>query len=327
MVLGLVGSLLSMVLCANLLFCKSVGCGGPTLTGGASGQGVFRGTFGPGPLVGKKTWAMFFLLESLKLFLLRSLSFCKQHTHTHTHTHTQRYLSPSFSLCLSFLNESHTQAHKRTLWWCSVFFLLLYSLLSSALTFIICLFVCLFFVSSIFVLRKFYVAHALPFKGYDANKHPKNTTRFFLVGKIKTRSAASKVRENRFWSFRWPWPSELYYTSRLSPPAHCEKRQTCRWTRRATSIDLSESREEGLLSRESACFQARILPVISETKVLVWLEKRSSCHGNRDLSILLYTLVLTSVWLKASTDLENFFSVKTVSSVDMVRGVVFRSET
>ena len=38
--------------------------------------------------------------------------------------------------------------------------------------------------------------------------------------------------------------------------------------------------------QESACFQARILPVISETKVLVWLEKRSSCHGNRELSIL-----------------------------------------
>ena len=60
--------------------------------------------------------------------------------------------------------------------------------------------------------------------------------------------------------------------------------------------------------QESACFQARILPVISETKVLVWLEKRSSCHGNRELSILLYTLVLTSVWLKASSDLEKFFS-------------------
>ena len=43
-----------MVLCVNLLFCKSVGCGGPKLTGGASGQGVFWGTLGPGPLVGKK---------------------------------------------------------------------------------------------------------------------------------------------------------------------------------------------------------------------------------------------------------------------------------
>ena len=60
--------------------------------------------------------------------------------------------------------------------------------------------------------------------------------------------------------------------------------------------------------QESACFQARIPPVISETKVLVWLGKRSSCHGNRELSILLYTLVLTSVWLKASSDLEKFFS-------------------
>ena len=35
----------------NLLFRKFVGCGGPKLTGGASGRGVLRGTFGPGPLV------------------------------------------------------------------------------------------------------------------------------------------------------------------------------------------------------------------------------------------------------------------------------------
>ena len=39
------------VLCVNLLFRKFVGCGGPKLTGSASGQGVLRGTFGPGPLV------------------------------------------------------------------------------------------------------------------------------------------------------------------------------------------------------------------------------------------------------------------------------------
>ena len=46
-----------LCLCVNLLFRKFVGCGGPKLTGGASGQGVLRGTFGPGPLVegkGKK---------------------------------------------------------------------------------------------------------------------------------------------------------------------------------------------------------------------------------------------------------------------------------
>ena len=42
------------VLCVNLLFHKFVGCGGPRLTGGASGQGVLRGTFGPGPLVAGK---------------------------------------------------------------------------------------------------------------------------------------------------------------------------------------------------------------------------------------------------------------------------------
>ena len=32
----------------NLLFRKFIGCGGPKLTGGASGRGVLRGTFGPG---------------------------------------------------------------------------------------------------------------------------------------------------------------------------------------------------------------------------------------------------------------------------------------
>ena len=38
----------------NLLFRKFVGCGGPKLTGGASGRGVLRGTFGPGQKKKKK---------------------------------------------------------------------------------------------------------------------------------------------------------------------------------------------------------------------------------------------------------------------------------
>ena len=38
----------------NLLFRKFVGCGGPKLTGGASGRGVLRGTFGPGQKQKKK---------------------------------------------------------------------------------------------------------------------------------------------------------------------------------------------------------------------------------------------------------------------------------
>ena len=42
------------VLRVNLLFRKFVGCGGPKLTGGASGQGVLRGTFGPGQKKKKK---------------------------------------------------------------------------------------------------------------------------------------------------------------------------------------------------------------------------------------------------------------------------------
>ena len=43
----------------NLLFRKFVGCGGPKLTGGASGRGVLRGTFGPGQKKKKKKkpWA------------------------------------------------------------------------------------------------------------------------------------------------------------------------------------------------------------------------------------------------------------------------------
>ena len=38
----------------NLLFRKFVGCGGPKLTGGASGRGVLRRTFGPGQKKKKK---------------------------------------------------------------------------------------------------------------------------------------------------------------------------------------------------------------------------------------------------------------------------------
>ena len=60
--------------------------------------------------------------------------------------------------------------------------------------------------------------------------------------------------------------------------------------------------------QESACFQACDLPVKSQTNVSVWLEKRWSCHGNHKLSIHFYTLVLTSVWLKASTNLDQHLS-------------------
>ena len=61
--------------------------------------------------------------------------------------------------------------------------------------------------------------------------------------------------------------------------------------------------------RQLVHYPIRILPVISETKVLVWLEKRSSCHGNRELSILyigfdirLAIKKLPPIWKK------NFFS-------------------
>ena len=97
-----------LCLWVNLLFRKFVGCGGPKLTGGASGQGVLRGTFGPGPLVkgkGKKKkkkkkkgnmgitilppWRFCFLilfsfcLLTVQLHFTPILNF-KQSTHAHT---------------------------------------------------------------------------------------------------------------------------------------------------------------------------------------------------------------------------------------------------
>ena len=100
---------LSTVFCVNLLFRKFVGCGGPKLTGGASGQGVLRETFGPGPLVeGKKKKKKkkkgnmsitvlpprkFWFLILLSFFLL-TVTF---YSHFKQSTHAQK-------ICLSFFS-------------------------------------------------------------------------------------------------------------------------------------------------------------------------------------------------------------------------------
>ena len=63
----------------NLLFRKFVGCGGPKLTGGASGRGVLRGTFGPGPKKKKKkkeTMGITILPPPRRFWFLILFSFC-----------------------------------------------------------------------------------------------------------------------------------------------------------------------------------------------------------------------------------------------------------
>ena len=106
---------------------------------------------------------MSFLPENLNLFLFHPISFCKQHPNTHTHTHTKDIFLPSFSFCLPFVNKRHTHARTKELSGdVLISFFLWYSPLLSALTFILCLFVCFCFVLSIFMFCESYVAPALP---------------------------------------------------------------------------------------------------------------------------------------------------------------------
>ena len=60
----------------NLLFRKFVGCGGPKLTGGASGRGVLRGTFGPGQKKKKKETMGITILPPRRFWFLILFSFC-----------------------------------------------------------------------------------------------------------------------------------------------------------------------------------------------------------------------------------------------------------
>ena len=146
-----------MMLCVNLLFCKSVCCCGPKLTGGASVRGVFWGILGPGLLVEKK-WKKKLKQCLSSLRTSNSFSFILFLSVNNTHTHKTSFLYHSQSFCLSFVNERPTHTRTKELSGNVLFsFFLWYSPLSSALTFIICLFVCF-----CFVLRKSYVAPALP---------------------------------------------------------------------------------------------------------------------------------------------------------------------
>ena len=90
---------------------KSVSCGGPKLTGGASGQGVLRETFGPGPLVeGKETKKKgnmsITVLPPRKFWFLILFSFClltvTLYSHFKQSTHAQKNLS--FILFLSIIS-------------------------------------------------------------------------------------------------------------------------------------------------------------------------------------------------------------------------------
>ena len=93
-----------LCLCVNLLFRKFVGCGGPKLTGGASGQGVLRGTFGPGPLVkgkGKKKGNMgITILPPWRFCFLILFSFCLLTVQLH------------FTPILNFKQSTHAQKKK-----------------------------------------------------------------------------------------------------------------------------------------------------------------------------------------------------------------------
>ena len=127
-----------------------------------SSLGVCLGRVSSGePWIQGRLWekrhAMSFVLENLNLFLFHPFSFCKQHTHTHTrthaHTHTHTHkdifrIPLSFSVFLSIFRKrkTHTRMRTKELSGNVLFsFFLWYSPLSSALTFIICLFVCFCF--------------------------------------------------------------------------------------------------------------------------------------------------------------------------------------
>ena len=114
----------------NFLFRKFVGCGGPKLTGGASGRGVLRGTFGQGQKKKKKkkeTMGITLLPPRRFLFLIL-FSFCLPTVQLHftpilnfkQSTHAKKNLSSVFSypLCTFlfyfFINKRHTHTHAHT---------------------------------------------------------------------------------------------------------------------------------------------------------------------------------------------------------------------
>ena len=113
----------------NLLFRKFVGCGGPKLTGGASGRGVLRGTFGPGPKKKKKkkkeTMGIT-ILPPRRFWFLILFSFCLPTVQLHftpilnfkLSTHAKKICLQSFPihyictfLFYFFVNKRHTHTH------------------------------------------------------------------------------------------------------------------------------------------------------------------------------------------------------------------------
>ena len=83
----------------NLLFRKFVGCGGPKLTGGASGRGVLRGTFGPGQKKKKRNMGIT-ILPPRRFWFLILFSFCLPAVQLH------------FTPILNFKQSTHAQKKK-----------------------------------------------------------------------------------------------------------------------------------------------------------------------------------------------------------------------
>ena len=118
--LSLVCLVIHCFLRVNLLFRKFVGCGGPKLTGGASGRGVLWGTFGPGQKKKKKKkkrnmgitilpprrfWFLIlfsFCLLAVQLHFTPILNLNKAHTHKKKQKKKQQ--QSVFSLFLSIIS-------------------------------------------------------------------------------------------------------------------------------------------------------------------------------------------------------------------------------
>ena len=109
-----------LCLCVNLLFRKFVGCGGPKLTGGASGQGVLRGTFGPGPLVEgkeekkKKGNLGITILPPRRFCFLILFSFCLLTVQLH------------FTPILNFKQSTHAQKKSVFILFLSIIYIIIY---------------------------------------------------------------------------------------------------------------------------------------------------------------------------------------------------------
>ena len=73
----------------KFVFRKFVGCGGPKLTGGASGRGVLRGTFGPGPKEKKKKRKHGHNYPSLEVLVSNFLFFLSAYSTVTLYSHSK----------------------------------------------------------------------------------------------------------------------------------------------------------------------------------------------------------------------------------------------